>query len=75
MFVMYMVQQTYLDNVNMLKLLIAEYSLSVLKLLVHAEVSFNCYCFEAAVNYCFFSFLLPPPPPAFFEWAGVPVKI
>ena len=41
MFVMYMVQQTYLDNVNMLKL-IAEYSLSVLKLLVHAEVSFSC---------------------------------
>lgn len=38
MFVMYMVQQTYLDNVNMLKLLIAEYSLSV----VHAEVSFSC---------------------------------
>lgn len=73
MFVMYMVQQTYLDNVNMLKLLIAEYSLSVLKLLVHAEVSFSCYCFEAAVNYCFFSFL--PPPPTFFEWAGVPVKI
>lgn len=42
MFVIYMVQQTYLDNVNMLNFLIAEYSLSILKLLVHAELSFSC---------------------------------
>lgn len=61
-----MVQQTYLDNVNMLKLLIAEYSLSV----VHAEVSFSCYCFEAAVNYCFFSFLPPLLPLLFLNGLG-----
>lgn len=73
MFVMYMVQQTYLDNVNMLKLLIAP--LSVLKLLVHAEVSFSCYCFEAACKLLLFLLFASPSSPPFFEWAGVPVKI
>lgn len=71
-----MVQQTCLDNVNMLNFLIAEYSLPILKLLGHAELSFSCYCFEAAVNYCFFPFFPAlSPPPFFFEWVGVPVKI
>lgn len=66
-----MVQQTYLDNVNMLDFLIAEYSL-------FPEITGSCRIkLQLLLFWSRCKLLLSPlfPPLPVFEWAGVPVKI